>query len=80
MLNLRGVLRLALHGTNFSLVSRTKQLPLIKEFGIDGSYTLQKEADCIHKMWLNINISDIKLQYQEPTYKNIIEILRKYDL
>ena len=66
--------------TNFSLVTRKKQLSLIKQFGTEGSYTLQKEADCIHKMWLNLNISDFKLEYPKSTYKYIKSLCAKYNI
>jgi hypothetical protein len=60
--------------TNFSLVTRTKQLTTLNNFGISSSYTLQKEADCIHKIWLNLNISDLKIEYPKSTYKYIKEL------
>ena len=66
--------------TNFSLVTRTKQLTTLNNFGISSSYTLQKEADCIHKIWLNLNISDFKIEYPKSTYKYIKELCAKYNI
>jgi hypothetical protein len=64
--------------TNFSLTTRTKQIKNITDFDIAGHYTLQKEADCIHKIWLNFDISDIELSYGNPTKEYINEICSKY--
>ncbi len=66
--------------TNFSLVTRTKQLTALNNFGISSSYTLQKEADCIHKIWLNLNISDLKIEYPKSTYKYIKDLCAKYNI
>lgn len=66
--------------TNFSLVTRTKQLPSLNNFGISSTYTLQKEADCIHKIWLKMNISDFKIEYPKSTYKYIKELCEKYNI
>ncbi len=66
--------------TNFTLTNRTKQISHIKDFGIEGSYKLEKEADCIHKMWLNLNISDFKFEYPKPTYQFIKDIYAKYKI
>ena len=38
--------------TNFSLVTRIKQIPNIKDFNMEGTYIIQKEADCVNKMCL----------------------------
>jgi hypothetical protein len=65
--------------TNFSITTRTKQIKNITEFDKEGYYILQKEADCIHKLWLNINISDLKIEYPKSTYKNILELFT-YDV
>ncbi len=66
--------------TNFTLTNRTKQISQVKDFGIQGSYKLEKEADCIHKMWLNIKISDFKFELPKPTYKLIEELYVKYNV
>jgi len=66
--------------TNFSLVTRTKQLPSLNNFGISSSYCLQKEADCIHKIWLKLNISDFKIEYPKSTYKYIKDLCKKYNI
>ncbi len=66
--------------TNFTVVSRTKQIPTIKDFGMDGTYTLQKDADMVHKMWLNFDISDISIEYEKSTYKNIKNLCNKYSI
>jgi hypothetical protein len=66
--------------TNFSLVTRTKQLSSLNNFGISNTYTLQKEADCIHKIWLKINISDLKIEYPKSIYKYIKELCEKYNI
>lgn len=64
--------------TNFSLTTRTKQIKNITDFDKTGHYILQKEADCIHKIWLNFNISDIEFTYGKPTKAYINEICSKY--
>jgi len=64
--------------TNFSITTRTKQIKNITDFDKDGYYILQKEADCIHKMWLDIDLSDIELSYGTPTRQYINEICAKY--
>ena len=66
--------------TNFTLVTRTKPLTQIKKFNSDNNYILEKEADCIHKIWLNINISDLKIEYPKSTYNNILELCIKYGI
>lgn len=66
--------------SNFSLTQRTKQILNISDFGQNGQYDLQKEGDLIHKVWLNINISNYLLQYPFPTNENVTEILNKYGL
>lgn len=66
--------------TNFSLVTRIKQIPNIKDFNMEGTYIIPKEADCVHKMWLRFNISDIKLEYPKSTYKNIRQLCEKYSI
>ena len=65
--------------TNFSVTQRTQQI-LNVDFGQNGQYELQKEGDIIHNMYLNINISDFKLQYPLPTITNIQDLLNKYNL
>ena len=60
--------------TNFSITTRTKQIKNITDFDKDGYYILQKEADCIHKLWLNIDLSDIELSYGKPTREYINSI------
>lgn len=64
--------------TNFSVTTRTKQIKNITDFDRDGYYILQKEADCIHKLWLNIDLSDIELSYGKPTREYINSICAKY--
>jgi hypothetical protein len=66
--------------TNFSIVTRIKQIPNIKDFNMECTYILPKEADCIHKSWLKFNISDIKIEYPKSTYKNIKELCEKYKI
>jgi len=64
--------------TNFSITTRTKQIKNITDFDKEGYYILQKEADCIHKLWLNIDLSDIELSYGTPTRDYINQICAKY--
>ena len=64
--------------TNFSIATRTKQIKNITDFDKEGYYVLQKEADCIHNMWLNIDLSDIELSYGTPTRDYINSICSKY--
>jgi len=64
--------------TNFSLTTRNKQIKNLVDFDKEGYYILQKEADCIHKIWLNFNISNLKLSYGTPTREYINEICAKY--
>lgn len=64
--------------TNFSLTTRTKQIKNLVDFDKEGYYILQKEADCIHKIWLDFNISNLKLSYGTPTREHINEICSKY--
>ena len=66
--------------SNFSLTQRTKQILNITNFGEKGEYTLQKEGDLIHKVWLKIDISNFFLKYPDPTYENINNILNSYGL
>ena len=66
--------------SNFSLTQRTKQILNITNFGEKGEYTLQKEGDLIHKVWLKIDISNFYLKYPDPTYENINNILNSYGL
>jgi hypothetical protein len=66
--------------SNFSLTQRTKQILNITNFGEKGEYTLQKEGDLIHKVWLKIDISNFFLKYPDPTYENINIILNSYGL
>lgn len=66
--------------TNFTIVSRTNQIPNVKDFDMEGTYILKKDGDCIHKMWLKIDISDFKLEYPKSTYKNIKELCNKYSI
>ena len=64
--------------TNFSLTTRTKQIKNLTDFDKEGYYILEKEADCIHKVLLNFNISNLKLSYGTPTREYINEICAKY--
>ena len=64
--------------TNFSLTTRTKQIKNLVDFDKEGYYILQKEADCIHKIWLNFDISNLKLSYGTPTREYINQICAKY--
>jgi hypothetical protein len=66
--------------TNFTLITRTKKIQNITEFGTEGTYIIPKEGDCVHKMWLTFNISDIKIEYPESTYKNIKDLCNKYSI
>jgi len=66
--------------SNFSITQRTKQILNISDFGENGQYDLQKEGDLIHKVCLNINISNYLLQYPLPTKENITNILLKYGI
>jgi len=64
--------------TNFSLTTRNKQIKNLVDFDKEGYYILQKEADCIHKIWLNFDISNLDLSYGNPTREYINEICAKY--
>jgi hypothetical protein len=52
----------------------------VKKFNTDNTYILEKEADCIHKIWLNLNISDLKIEYPKSTYKYIKDLCAKYNI
>lgn len=66
--------------TNFSLLNRLHKIDNCSDFNTKGQYKLKKEADCINKMYFEIDISDLKLEYQLATNQNVITLLNKYDI
>jgi len=66
--------------TNFSLLNKLHKVDNCTEFNTKGIYKLKKEADCINKMYIEVDISDLKLEYPIATNTNIINLLNKYDI
>ena len=66
--------------TNFSLLNKLHKVDNCTEFNTKGVYKLKKEADCINKMYIEMDISDLKLEYPIATNTNVINLLNKYDI
>lgn len=66
--------------TNFSLLNKLHLIDNCTEFNTKGQYKLKKEADCVNKMYFEIDISDFKLEYPIATNQNIITLFDKYNI
>jgi hypothetical protein len=66
--------------TNFSLLNKLHLINNCTEFNTKGQYILKKEADCVNKMYFEIDIDDFKLEYPLATNQNIITLFDKYNI
>jgi hypothetical protein len=66
--------------TNFSITQYNTTLYNITKYNSIGKYKLEKKADAISQMTLQIEIGEFDLVYEQPTVKNITTILAKYSI
>ena len=66
--------------TNFSLSILNEKVQDLTKFGSLGRFHIPKKGDCVHHMYLRIDIGNFVVKYKEPTNKNILDILNQYGL
>jgi len=66
--------------TNFSVTQYTTTLYNVTKYNSTGKYKLEKKADAVSRMTLQIDIGEFDLVYETPTIKNVEAILAKYNI
>ena len=66
--------------TNFSITQYNTTLYNLTKYNSIGKYKLEKKADAINRMTLQIDIGEFELIYESPTIQNITTILGKYNI
>ena len=66
--------------TNFTITQSNCNVTNFTKFGTTGKYIIEKKGDCVSSMLMRIDIGNFNVSYLPPTNKNVVNILKKYDI
>jgi hypothetical protein len=66
--------------TNFTLYPIVEKLQDFTKFDSVGRFKLPKKGDCISQVYLQFEIGDFNVLYEDPTKKNIDNLLKQFGI
>lgn len=66
--------------TEFTKTQSNCVVKNVTKFNSYGNYTIEKKGDCVSNMILRVDIGDFNVRYLKPISKNIVDILKKYNI
>lgn len=66
--------------TEFTITQSNCIVKDVTKFDSYGKYTIEKKADCVSNMILRVDIGEFNVKYLKPINKNIVDILKKYNI